>query len=138
MTMVRDKKMEIQSCGHYELAVRETFSAAHQLRGYNGGCESLHGHNWLVEVRVRVYALDEIGLGIDFKEIKDVLRSVLARLDHRNLNELQEFAAKNPSSENIARWLFEQLTPKLNSATAKLVGVTVCESENQRASFCSG
>lgn len=124
------------SYGHYELTVSETFSAAHQLRGYNGECENLHGHNWIVEVKVKAYALDEIGLGIDFKEIKDRLRSVLVRFDHRNLNELAEFATRNPSSENIARWLFEQLAPKFESASTKLMSVTVCESESQRASFC--
>ncbi|WP_297057353.1 6-carboxytetrahydropterin synthase QueD [Thermosulfurimonas sp.] len=119
----------------YELTVRDEFSAAHQLRGYEGACEHLHGHNWKVEVAVRGRDLNSIGILIDFKELKRALREVLGELDHRNLNELPAFRELNPSSENLARYIFDRLRERLAGKPVKVYRVTVCETERACASY---
>ncbi len=119
----------------FELTIRDEFAAAHYLRDYPGACERPHGHNWKVEVSVRGEELNEIGVLIDFKDLKRFLKEVLDELDHRDLNEHPAFQDKNPSSENIARYIFEKLTSKLAPYPVKLVRVTVCETERACASF---
>ncbi len=121
----------------FELTVRDEFSAAHQLRGYEGACENLHGHNWKVEVAFRGKTLNAIGILIDFKELKSLLKEVLSELDHRNLNELPAFSSQNPSSENIARYIFERLSERLAGKPVKVSRVTVCETERACASYLS-
>ena len=93
----------------YELKILSQFAAAHQLREYEGGCEKLHGHNWKIEVFVTASRLGEDGLVIDFKRIKESTNMALEELDHKFLNELDAFKTLNPSSENIARYVFENL-----------------------------
>ena len=78
----------------FELTVKAEFEAAHQINGYNGKCQRLHGHNWSVEAIVEGRELDELGMLIDFKILKSELNSVLDELDHRYLNELEIFAKK--------------------------------------------
>ncbi len=119
----------------FELTVRDEFSAAHQLRGYEGACEKLHGHNWRVEVAVRGERLNEIGILLDFKELKAHLREILSELDHRNLNEHPAFLQKNPSSENLARYIFERLSERLSGSPVRVYRVTVCETERSCASW---
>ena len=85
----------------YELEVYRSFSAAHNLCGYPGDCAKLHGHNWLVTVVLATSELDNIGIGFDFKTLKKLLDEVLGEFDHCCLNELPEFAAMNPTSENL-------------------------------------
>ena len=75
----------------YEVMIEEEFSAAHALRGYRGKCENMHGHNWKVEVYVRGEQLDQVGMLVDFKELKEATRRVMKYLDHQNLNELKPF-----------------------------------------------
>ena len=98
----------------YELKIITQFAAAHHLRAFQGKCEQLHGHNWKVEVFVRASQPDEIGLVRDFGEIKAVTQEVLQRLDHPYLNDQACFQQENPSSENIARYLFRELSRLLN------------------------
>jgi len=119
----------------YELTVESRFAAAHQLRNYKGLCENLHGHNWKVQVTVTADALNEIGLGIDFKEIKVVLHQVLKELDHRFLNDLPMFQTDNPSSELIARWIFERLSEHLDQGHVRVARVTIWESEEACATY---
>lgn len=119
----------------YELRVRSGFAAAHQLRGYQGSCENLHGHNWKVEVVVLVEELDEIGIGLDFRQIAQVTRELLSTLDHRNLNELEPFTESNPTSENLARWLYSGLGRRLNRPGIRVNRVTVMETEDYAASY---
>jgi 6-pyruvoyltetrahydropterin/6-carboxytetrahydropterin synthase len=119
----------------YELTVESRFAAAHQLRNYKGLCENLHGHNWKVQVTVTADALNEIGLGIDFKEIKEVLHQVLKELDHRFLNDLPMFQTDNPSSELIARWIFERLSERLDQGHVRVARVTTWESEEACATY---
>ena len=119
----------------YELRIINQFAAAHQLRGYEGGCESLHGHNWKIEVYVAGKELGEDGLLIDFRLLKEATRSVLNDLDHKFLNELNAFRDLNPSSENIARHIYESLSRKLNTKHIKVTKVTAWESDSACASY---
>jgi len=119
--------MEGRMSGVFEVYVKTHFSAAHSLKGYPGDCARMHGHNWIIEVFVRCKQLDEIGIGIDFKDIKHAVKDVLEGLDHFNLNELPAFRGVNPSSENIAKFLYEELGEKLNSDVVKVSKVKVYE-----------
>ena len=119
----------------YELKVISQFAAAHQLREYEGGCEKLHGHNWKVEVHVTGEQLDKCGLLIDFRLIKDAVRSSLDALDHKFLNELEAFTTANPSSENIARHIFKSLSNELNTDNVRISKVTAWESDSACASY---
>ena len=120
--------------GLYSLTVRSSFSAAHLLRGYEGNCERLHGHNWLVEATVESEAVDSRGMALDFRELKRVLHDVLVRLDHKHLNEIPPFDMENPSSENIARHIYGEMEGKIE-APARLARVTVWESDDARAEY---
>ncbi|HAH97128.1 MAG TPA: 6-carboxytetrahydropterin synthase QueD [Firmicutes bacterium] len=98
----------------YEVTVSAHFDSAHYLREYHGRCENLHGHRWQVEASVRSNKLNQIGLALDFTELKKALRETVAQLDHVCLNDLPEFSNINPSSENIASAIFEKVTKRLH------------------------
>jgi 6-pyruvoyltetrahydropterin/6-carboxytetrahydropterin synthase len=116
----------------YSIRVEAYFSAAHNLQGYRGKCEELHGHNWKVEVEVSGSGLDKIGMLADFKVIKTKLNRVLDKLDHKYLNNILYFKKDNPTSENIAKYIFNCLKPQV----CGLSSVTVWESESSCASYC--
>ncbi|NTU60309.1 MAG: 6-carboxytetrahydropterin synthase QueD [Deltaproteobacteria bacterium] len=119
----------------YELKIEESFAAAHRLRGYKGQCEDLHGHNWKVEVVVRADRLDDIGLALDFHELKSVTRAILERMDHKFLNDLAPFVEQNPSSENISRHIFEEVASQVEREGLWVHRVTAWESEKACASY---
>ena len=119
----------------YELDITREFSAAHMLKGYDGLCSNLHGHNWTVQVFIQADRLDDIGIAADFTVIKRVLTEILAQFDHKYLNELPEFQGINPTSENIARILFEKLAPAVAKPGIKLDRVRVCESPTSGATY---
>ena len=119
----------------YELTVGGSFSAAHQLRHYQGECERLHGHNWKVEVAFRAEKLDSLGMVMDFKELKGLIKEILKELDHRYLNELPAFKEANPTTENIAGFLSRSIEEKINKRGIKLHRVRVWENEGSSASF---
>jgi 6-pyruvoyltetrahydropterin/6-carboxytetrahydropterin synthase len=119
----------------YHLTIQTTFAAAHNLLHYQGDCEHLHGHNWKVEVTVRTETLDRSGLGIDFKILKQETKNLLNGLDHKYLNELPFFKDTSPSSENIARFLFEGLEEKLAAYQVNMESVRVWESDHACATF---
>ncbi|MBM4141095.1 MAG: 6-carboxytetrahydropterin synthase QueD [Nitrospira sp.] len=119
----------------FELMVETCFSAAHQLRGYKGACEKLHGHNWRVQVHVIAERLNEIDIAIDFHELKRLTDEVIAPLDHSFLNEIFPFTEKNPSSENVAKWIYDSLKKRLNNDIIHLSAVTVWESETASATY---
>jgi 6-pyruvoyltetrahydropterin/6-carboxytetrahydropterin synthase len=119
----------------YEILVQESFSAAHRLREYGGKCEELHGHNWRVEVIVGSGQLDAAGLALDFRILKDHTRRILSQLDHAFLNDLPQFAQDNPSSENIARHIFERMTAALAETPVCVIRVSVWESDHACASY---
>ena len=119
----------------YDVTIRKSFSAAHLLKEIGGKCEALHGHNFAVEITVRSEILDDQDLLVDFRKVKGWTQEVLDQLDHRYLNELEPFLDCNPSSEQIARFLFEQLAPQAQAAQVTLAKVTVWESENAKVSY---
>ena len=119
----------------FELDIHREFSAAHSLRGYKGDCANLHGHNWTVQVFIRAAKLDEIGIAADFTVIKRELTAILESFDHKYLNELPDFKGINPTSENIARILFEKLDAAISIPGVKLDRVRVCESPTSGATY---
>ena len=121
--------------GVFEVYVKSHFSAAHSLRGYPGDCARMHGHNWMVEVFVRCAELDSIGIGIDFRDIRTAVKEVLAGLDHSDLNELPLFSEQNPSSENIAKFLYRELSARLNTQKVRVSRVKVSETPGAGAFY---
>ncbi len=119
----------------YELKIISQFAAAHQLREFHGKCERLHGHNWKVEVYVTGDQLGKDGLLIDFRMIKKATEKVLNELDHKFLNELEPFRTINPSSENIARYVYESLDQELTNRNVKVSKVTAWESDSACATY---
>lgn len=115
----------------YKIKVEGFFSAAHNLRGYKGKCEELHGHNWRVEVAVSSNALDQTGLLMDFKALKKHLNSCLEKLDHKYLNRLPDFKKANPTSENIAKYIYDTLKARVKQISA----VTVWENNSSCATY---
>jgi 6-pyruvoyltetrahydropterin/6-carboxytetrahydropterin synthase len=115
----------------YEIKVKVAFSAAHNLKNYHGKCERLHGHNWIVEAVFSFKALGKNGIAMDFKEAKSMLNDVAERLDHTYLNELKLFRKTNPTSEIIAKFIYEELSEK----NKNLKSVTVWENENSCATY---
>lgn len=119
----------------YELTIRQTFSSAHNLRGYDGACENLHGHNWKVEVSVMADELDHLGMVVDFKKLKVETKKTLSRLDHRYLNEVPPFDKENATAENLARFIFNELSGALNNGPATVSKVIVWESDDACAAY---
>ena len=119
----------------YRLMVESVFAAAHQLRGYEGKCEGLHGHNWRVQMMIKTDRLNYIGLGIDFKVLKNVLNEVPSQLDHSFLNDLAPFASRNPSSENLSRYIFEESAKRLKGEQVAVEWVRVWESDTACAQY---
>jgi 6-pyruvoyltetrahydropterin/6-carboxytetrahydropterin synthase len=110
----------------YEVTVEAGFSSGHYLRNYKGKCENPHGHNYRVEVTLRGVTLDKAGLLLDFKDLKQVMRPVIERLDHQMLNDLAPFTEINPSAENLARFFFDETNRQLDEMTAGRVRVKDC------------
>ncbi|MFH1305151.1 MAG: 6-carboxytetrahydropterin synthase QueD [Candidatus Omnitrophota bacterium] len=117
----------------YTVRVTSKFSSAHKLRGYRGKCEDLHGHNWRVEVAADAEVLDETGMVVDFKAMKEALGRIMSELDHKYLNELDHFRKFNPTSENIARYIYEEMSGK--NAGINMREVTVWETDSSSASY---
>lgn len=117
----------------FEIRIESSFSSAHRLRGYKGKCEALHGHNWKVEVFVQSQTLDKIGMVVDFHKLKALLKSILSKLDHKFLNDITYFKKINPTSENIAKYIYDELCSK--DKKLGLAKVTVWESDTSYASY---
>ena len=123
----------------FEVKVEKNFSAAHHLLNYQGACENQHGHNWKVEVYVIGKTLDKSNILIDFKVLKKELDEVLNYLDHKDINTLPEFENESPSSEFMAKFIFEQMQNRILSAKldtdAKVSKVAVWETPTSRAIY---
>lgn len=121
----------------FELTVKKTFEAAHRLPAVGGGCEKLHGHTYGAAVTVEAGAVDETGVALDFRVLKEILSGALAPLDHAFLNEIPPFDKTPPSAENIARFVFEESARRLKVAAPKvrLKSATVWESETASATY---
>ena len=119
----------------FEIDINRSFSAAHCLRGYQGECAALHGHNWTVQAVLRVKELDEIGIAVDFKKLKSELDAILDEFDHTNLSDHAEFQKLNPTSEIIAKSIYQKLSLKINCSNVKVYKIKVCESPNSGATY---
>ena len=119
----------------FELDVIREFSSAHCLKGYCGNCSEKHGHNWSVQVFIRSEKLDEIGIAVDFKALKRELDALLGELDHKDLNSIPPFDKLNPTSENIAMYIYKRLSGKLNGNGVKVYRVRVGENASSGASY---
>jgi len=119
----------------YTMKILLDFAAAHLLRDYEGVCNRLHGHNWKVEVLVTAAKLDHVGMGMDFKVIKDATRELIGKLDHRNLNDIPPFDKINPTAENISEYLYSELSKVLNADGIKVSAVTLWETDRASVTF---
>lgn len=122
--------------GMYEVMIERNFSSAHQLRNYNGKCENLHGHNYKVEIFARGRELDNIGLLVDFGELKRAADEIVNYLDHRNINELAPFDEElNPSAENLARYFLEQVGESVGDERVQVYKVKIYETPTSVATY---
>ncbi len=119
----------------FKLKIIQSFSSAHNLRGYKGKCESLHGHNYKVELVVQGDGLDETGMLCDFKILKKHLDTTIKELDHSYLNKIKPFDKLNPTAENIAKYIYEKIKFKIQNLKLKIDEVIVWESESQCAIY---
>ena len=119
----------------YQVSVRQHFDAAHYLRGYQGRCERVHGHRYEVVVSIKTEKLDDIGLAFDFVQLKGHLKEILSRFDHVLLNEVAPFDNINPSAENIATTIYNELRQKLDRAPVSLASIEVWESPDSRITY---
>jgi 6-pyruvoyltetrahydropterin/6-carboxytetrahydropterin synthase len=129
----------------FEVSVDETFSAGHALRGYKGKCENPHGHNYKVRLTVQGPQLDSIGLLFDFVHLKQVLHGVIDGMDHKYLNDQAPFIELNPSAENIAKYLYDEVSRGLKEMAAvpaqdaknapRITSVTVWETDITSATY---
>ena len=122
--------------GRFEVMIERNFSSAHQLRGYKGKCENLHGHNYKIEIYARGRELDNIGLLVDFVELKTAADEVVQYLDHRNINELAPFDQQlNPSAENLARYILERVSARVGDERVQVYKVRCFETPTSVATY---
>ena len=120
----------------FEVMIERNFSSAHQLRGYKGKCENLHGHNYKIEIYARGRELNNIGLLVDFVELKEAADEVVQYLDHRNINELPPFDEElNPSAENLARYILERVASRVQDQRVQIYKVRCFETPTSVATY---
>ncbi len=119
----------------YRISVEQDFDAAHFLRGYQGKCEAMHGHRFRVVVKVKASVVNDIGIAYDFTELKRHLGDILSRFDHTCLNDMPPFDKINPSSENIASTIYDELKPKLAGDPVSISCVEVWESPQSGVAY---
>jgi len=124
----------------FQVSVEETFSSGHALRGYKGKCENPHGHNYRVQVTLEGPQLDNIGLLVDFSQLKEVMRGIIRRLDHQFINDLEPFTKMNPSAENIAKYFYDEVNGKLTGLAPgwRVTEVVVWETDTAMAKYRPG
>lgn len=116
--------------------IERNFSSAHQLRGYKGKCENLHGHNYKIEIFARGRELDNIGLLVDFVELKQAADDIVFYLDHKNINELPPFDEElNPSAENLARFILEKIAARVGDDRVQIYKVRCFETPTSVATY---
>ena len=119
----------------FDIEIRRTFSAAHQLKGYDGDCRNLHGHNYNVIAVVRTAKLNEIGIALDFKRLKAALDEILDGYDHKNLSELPEYSQVNPTSEVMAMNIYRRLSGLINDGNVKVYSIRIEESTSSGCTY---
>jgi len=132
-------RQEGQSRGSmFEVTVEDSFAAGHYLRNYKGKCEKPHGHNYKVRVTLAGKELDKAGLLLDFKDLREVMKHVIDRLDHQMINDLEPFTEVNPSAENLARYFYDETNSRLGRVTngrVRVKNITVFETDTTTASY---
>ena len=122
----------------FEVTVEDSFAAGHYLRNYKGKCEKPHGHNYKIRVTLAGKELDKAGLLLDFKDLREVMKHVIERLDHQMINDIEPFTLLNPSAENMAKYFYDQANLKLRDVTNGRVmvkNVTVFETDTTTATY---
>ena len=122
----------------FEVTVEDTFAAGHYLRNYKGKCENPHGHNYKVRVTLAGKELDKAGLLLDFKELREVMKHTIERLDHRMINDVEPFTESNPSAENLAKYFYDEANGRLLAVTkgrVQVKDVTVFETDTTTARY---
>lgn len=119
----------------FTITVKTEFNAAHHLREYKGKCEALHGHNWAVELSVCANTLNKSGMAVDFTVLKKELNSLLEGIDHKYLNELKYFKKINPTSENIAKYIYDNMKRNCGKYKVKIKNVSVWETPTSCATY---
>jgi len=119
----------------YQITIETHFSSAHRLRNYNGECERLHGHNWKVQISVASDVLSDLGMVMDFKDIKSNVKPLIGKLDHQYLNDIPPFTEINPTTENISKYLFDEFSKLINTDQIKVTKVEIWESTTSSASY---
>jgi 6-pyruvoyltetrahydropterin/6-carboxytetrahydropterin synthase len=122
----------------FEVTVEDSFAAGHYLRNYKGKCENPHGHNYKVRVTLAGRELDRAGLLIDFKDLREVMKHVIERLDHQMINDIEPFTELNPSAENLAKYFFDETNGRLREATGGRVqvkDVVIFETDSTTAKY---
>jgi len=119
----------------YQITIETHFSSAHRLRDYNGECERLHGHNWKVQISVASDVLNDLGMVMDFKDLKSNVKPLIGKLDHQYLNDISPFTEINPTTENISKYLFDEFSKLINTDQIKVTKVEIWESTTSSASY---
>ena len=119
----------------FKLVVKKEFSSAHILHGHPGDCKRMHGHNWLVEAEVQGNNTNEIGMVIDFKDIKNNLQEIISMLDHQILNDLEPFVDRNPTAENISKYIYKELSNNINTDNIKVSKIKLWETNNSAVTY---
>ena len=119
----------------FKLVVKKEFSSAHILHGHPGNCKRMHGHNWLVEAEVQGDNTNEIGMVIDFKDIKNNLKEIISMLDHQFLNDLEPFINENPTAENISKYIYKELSNNINTDNIKVSKIKLWETNNSAVTY---
>jgi 6-pyruvoyltetrahydropterin/6-carboxytetrahydropterin synthase len=122
----------------FEVTVDDTFAAGHYLRNYKGKCENPHGHNYKIRVTLAGAELDKAGLLLDFKDLREVMKHVIDRLDHQMINDIEPFTVINPSAENLAKYFYDESNTRLKSVTngrVRVKDVTVFETDTTTAKY---
>lgn len=119
----------------YTITIETEFSAAHIIRGYDGPCSRPHGHNWRVTVEAKTDVLDKIGMSVDFYTLQKKTEEIIAKFDHCDINTIPPFdKTLNPTSENLARYLFDELKKQLPQ-NVKLSFVAIGETDQYTAKY---
>jgi 6-pyruvoyltetrahydropterin/6-carboxytetrahydropterin synthase len=138
-SVLREHQATVPDAGGHVLKTSVHFSSAHRLRGYHGDCERVHGHNYKVDIEVIATGLDELGMGVDFRTVREAGQVVIAVLDHNMINEIPPFTDVNPTAENLASYIFDRLGEQLVREgcrdNARLLAVTVWETEQDSVRY---
>jgi 6-pyruvoyltetrahydropterin/6-carboxytetrahydropterin synthase len=119
----------------FEVTIEQTFAAGHALRNYHGKCENVHGHNYRCQVTMEGDQLDDTGLLVDFVLLKKVVGAVIDRMDHQWLNDFPPFDVLNPSAENIAKFIYDEVIKGIQTPRVRLGSVKLWETDTSVATY---